>query len=160
MKTLCPVCNAEFEVVARLRDKAAHKFCSNKCRQKNFYYKFKSEKGIRYKNREKPIKRRASSLTRKGISKSKNKYIATIFNNGKIYQKAYSIKRLGEKGARLAASLQRMAWVVDFGVWNPNDGDPFAILSYSDAFKGNAEYENCVVDGENSPFIQKRDVDD
>lgn len=74
-------------------------------------------------------------------------------------RKYYSIKKLGEKGARLAAALQRTAWLIELRVWNPKDGDPFAILTYTDMFKGNDEYSDAVLDRHeiSSPYISERD---
>ena len=39
-----------------------------------------------------------------------------------------------------------LLWLVEYGIWTPQDGDPLAILKYSDAFDGNEEYENSKLD--------------
>ena len=40
----------------------------------------------------------------------------------------FSVDRLGENGAKLAATLIRMAWLIDLEMWRPDDGDPLATL--------------------------------
>jgi len=154
---ICPICKHGFNPSGR------QKFCSGRCRQRSFYYRFKDANGMRYKQRPKqwPPRYKLGSRTRLvgGVVKRHGRYIAHISVGNNAKQKAYSIKRLGEKAAKLAASLQRMAWVIEFGVWNPWDGDPFEILSYSESFKRNHEYENAVVDDVSSPWIPEREDD-
>ena len=142
----CPVCNKGFSKVGSKR------FCCANCRQKYFYHRYKNENEITYHKRN----RRSKLLGRYkhgirtqltgGVSSNGKQYVATICVNGVCKTKRYSIKKLGEKGARLAAALQRLAWVIELGVWNPKDGDPFQILSYSEMFKGNNEYDDAVLD--------------
>ena len=72
-------------------------------------------------------------------------YIAHIKIGKDKRRKTFSIHKLGEKGAKLAASFQRLAWLIELGAWNPNDGDPLAVIDYSDFFKGNDEYEHSKV---------------
>jgi hypothetical protein len=50
-----------------------------------------------------------------------------------------------------------MMWIVEMGVWNPNDGDPLAILGYADSFKGNKDYENSVIDDVDSAWCRNYD---
>lgn len=155
MKTIkiCPVCNDLFEATGRQR------VCSGKCRQKLFYHNFKRRTGIRYKKRV-TSRYKASArnkLTSGGVCETGGCFVAHISVLGKGKSKSFSITKLGSAGAKLAASLQRMVWLIETGVWNPKDGDPFQILSYSESFKGNNEYENSVVDDVSSPWIPERE---
>ncbi len=77
---------------------------------------------------------------------------ACISIGNRKYNKKYSVAKLGAKAARLAASLQRMAWVIEFGVWNPDDGDPFEFMKYSDVFSKNQDYQDAELDKEFNPF--------
>lgn len=125
------------------------KFCSNRCRQKAFYLRYKSIVGIRYAQRIRKVKLKPrykiGSRTKLvgGILKYKTKYVACICVGNDVRQKNFSIKKLGDTGSRLAASLQRMSWLIELGVWKPEDGDPFAILHLHE---GNRDYENCKVE--------------
>lgn len=156
---LCPSCNQSFE-----KKSVVQKFCSNKCRQKGFYHDFKSKNGIRYRKfkalQPKPrYKVGTRTKLAGGVSSDGVQYLTHI-TVGKVHKrKTYSIAKLGEKGARMAAALQRMAWVIELGVWNPRDGDPFQILSYSEMFKGNEEYDDAVLDRRelSSPHLYERD---
>lgn len=84
-------------------------------------------------------------------------WIATLYVMGRRQRRVFSVNRCGEYGAKLAASLQRLVWLIDFGLWKPRDGDPLEILSYSEAHKGNRDYENSVNEERSSPFIRQRD---
>jgi hypothetical protein len=55
-----------------------------------------------------------------------------------------------------------MAWVIELGVWNPIDGDPFQILSYTDMFNGNEEYSDAVLDRRelSSPHLYERETEE
>lgn len=150
----CPCCKRLFLPRGR------QKFCSAKCRQKSFYHGFKQANGICYKRRlapPKPFQRYKIGSRNKisaGVYKSDRSYTAHISIANRIHRKSYSISRLGEKGARLAATFQRMAWMLEFGVWNPKDGDPFELLSYSESFSKNQDYENSVVKDMDSPAFR------
>ena len=143
---------------------SCRKFCSNKCRQKHFYHNFKAANGMAYKTfktlQPKP-RYKIGSRTRLagGVSSDGVRYLTHITVGTVHKRKTYSIEKLGEKGARMAAALQRMAWVIELGVWNPKDGDPFQILSYTDMFKGNEEYKDAVLDRSelSSPHLYERE---
>jgi hypothetical protein len=159
---LCPSCNHDFA-----KTTARQKYCSDKCRQKNFYHGFKAANGVRYKKFKalQPDPRyKIGSRTKLagGVSSDGDTYLTHI-TVGKVHKrKTYSIEKLGEKGARMAAALQRMAWVIELGVWNPKDGDPFQILSYTDMFKGNEEYDDAVLDRRelSSPHLYERETEE
>ena len=156
---LCPSCNQTFA-----KNTARQKFCSDKCRQKGFYHDFKKTNGVVYKKfkaLQPKARYKVGSRTKLagGVSSDGDTYLTHI-TVGKVHKrKTYSIEKLGEKGARMAAALQRMAWVIELGVWNPKDGDPFQILSYTDMFKGNEEYEDAVLDRRelSSPHLYERE---
>lgn len=82
-------------------------------------------------------------------------YVAAIMVKGKQKARRWSINKHGEAGAKLAASLQKLLWVVEHGIWNPEDGDPLAILGYADSFSGNRDYDDCEIDDVSSPWIQE-----
>ena len=84
-------------------------------------------------------------------------WIAHIKVNGLKQSKAFSISRLGETGARLAAALQRMCWLIDTGAWRPDGDNPLAILSYTDMLRGNRDYAESEVVGERSPHVATRE---
>jgi hypothetical protein len=89
-----------------------------------------------------------------GYGRMDSWYVATITIKRKTQARRWSINKHGEDGARLAASLQRLLWLVENGAWNPADGDPLAIMSYSDSFSGNRDYDDCEISEVNSPWIQ------
>ena len=159
---LCPSCNQTFA-----KNTARQKFCSDKCRQKGFYHDFKKTNGVVYKKfkaLQPKARYKVGSRTKLagGVSSDGDTYLTHI-TVGKVHKrKTYSIEKLGEKGARMAAALQRMAWVIELGVWNPKDGDPFQILSYTDMFKGNEEYEDAVLDRRelSSPHLYERETEE
>jgi hypothetical protein len=71
--------------------------------------------------------------------------------NGERWCKRFSTSVYGEKGARLAAALQKMLWAIELGVWNvEEDGNPFGHLGFFDDQKD-------TVEGVSSPFIQEKD---
>jgi hypothetical protein len=73
-------------------------------------------------------------------------------------QKNFSIDKLGETGARLAAALQRMCWLIEYGAWRPADGDPFAILGYTQLLRGNGDYEHAQIDDAHSTWMPERSM--
>jgi hypothetical protein len=79
---------------------------------------------------------------------------------GKPMARRWSIGKHGEAGAKLAASLQKLLWVVENGLWNPADGDPLAIMSYAESFNGNRDYDDCEISDVSSPWIQEYDRDE
>lgn len=80
-------------------------------------------------------------------------YHAHIKYQGEKRAKTFSVSKLSETGARLAASLQRLCWLIELGAWHPDSGDPLALLSYTDVFSGNQDYANAKVDHEESPYL-------
>jgi len=66
----------------------------------------------------------------KGVHKKCGCWYATITVDTIKTSKGFSISKLGDKGAKLAATLQRMVWLIDKKVWNPEEGDPLKIISY------------------------------
>ena len=155
---LCRSCNKPLAKSPR------RKYCSDKCRQKHFYHDFKKTNGVVYKKfmaLQPKARYKAGSRTKLagGVSSDGVRYLTHITVGAVHKRKTYSIEKLGEKGARMAAALQRMAWVIEMGVWNPKDGDPFQILSYTDMFKGNAEYDDAVIDRRDvqSPHLTYRE---
>jgi hypothetical protein len=63
------------------------------------------------------------------------------------------VNKYGEGGARMLASLQKMMLLIEGGVWNPEDGDPLELISLSQSFEGNRDYQNCVLEKGSSPWI-------
>lgn len=164
---ICPICHQGFS------PKTNQKFCSNKCRQKSFWNTFKARTGKAYKSvprtpRPKPSKRcvsrhRPGARTRLDTTVLAIKirgvpYIRVTICVGQIRrEKNIQIAKIGMAGAKMAAALLRLSWLIELGVWNPRDGDPFEILSYANSLKGNHEYENSAVDGVSSPWILERE---
>lgn len=72
-------------------------------------------------------------------------------------QRAFPIAKLGEARARLMATLQRMMWLLETGAWKPDDGDPLALLRYTDTFKGNRDYADSEVVDVESPYVAARE---
>lgn len=100
-----------------------------------------------------PKKKPRTQIT-KGVRRKRNcdgygrvdyYYVAAIMVGGKTLSRRWSVTKHGEAGAKLAASLQKLLWVVENGLWNPDDGDPLAIMNYAASFEGNDDYENSVV---------------
>ena len=158
---LCLSCNKPLAKSPR------RKYCSDKCRQKHFYHDFKKTNGVVYKKfmaLQPKARYKAGSRTNLagGVSSDGVRYLTHITVGAVHKRKTYSIEKLGEKGARMAAALQRMAWVIELGVWNPKDGDPFQILSYTDMFKGNEEYSDAVLDRRelSSPHLYERETEE
>ena len=87
-----------------------------------------------------------------GVHRRSGCWYATITMDTIKTEKGFSINRLGEKGARLAATLQRMVWLIDHKIWKPDEGDPLKLIRYLDAFQGNAEYVNSVIDDVANPW--------
>lgn len=81
-------------------------------------------------------------------------YLATAMINGKALSRKFSIDKYGHASAELLAAMQKMMWLVEYGVWSPTDGDPLALLSYTESFAGNRDYQDCVVSDMSSPWIQ------
>ena len=110
-----------------------------------------------------PAKKKAHTRLTGGVTRQTNRdgygrpddcYVASIMIRGKAMARRWSIKKHGEAGAKLAASLQKLLWVVENGLWNPADGDPLAIMSYAESFNGNRDYDDCEISDVNSPWIQ------
>lgn len=100
-------------------------------------------------------------LRRMKDSRGRDYWVARIDigsrGSGLYRRKTFSVTRLGESGAKLAAALQRLSWLIDLEVWRPDDGDPLAILGYTKIFDGNEEYENCKITGRDSPYTTRPD---
>lgn len=82
-------------------------------------------------------------------------FLAGCSIKGKIYSRKFSVDKYGYDAAKLLASMQRLMWLVEGGVWRPQDGDPLALLSYTDVFAGNRDYQDCEVANISSPWIQE-----
>lgn len=67
---------------------------------------------------------------------------AHVFVNDKRISRSYSVAKFGESAARLAATLRRMLWLLEYQKWSPEDGDPLEFLKYGDLFSGNADYQD------------------
>jgi hypothetical protein len=109
--------------------------------------------------KKKPCTRLTGGVTRQtnrdGYGRPDDYYVASIMIRGKAMARRWSIQKHGEAGAKLAASLQKLLWVVENGLWNPADGDPLAIMSYAESFNGNRDYDDCEISDVSSPWIQE-----
>ena len=164
----CKHCGALFK---KLKDRRL--FCSPGCRRNAFYKAFKEKNPMGYKTFsriKKELKGRYKRGSRTalvgGVRRSFHKedgwcWIASICVSGDARQKRFRIEKMGEAGAKTAAAFLRMSWMIEMNVWNPRDGDPFAILNSKDVYSGNSEYEDCVVDPREirSPYLHYRDDD-
>lgn len=166
---VCPTCQHSFEPLR------AQKFCSGKCRQKNFAGRFKEKHGLGYRRAPRALrapKRRGVPKLNKKVtnrtnlttsplrvtSKGKPYIRVCIYAGGRrIRQKQFSIGKYGEPAARLMASLLRLSWIIETGRWRPEDGDALGILKYADSFKGSYAYEKSVVDDVSSPWMHERE---
>jgi len=81
-------------------------------------------------------------------------YMADAMIRGKPLRRKFSVDKYGAAAAQLLAAMQKMMWLVEHGVWNPADGDPLALLSYTDSFAGNRDYQDSEISDVNSPWIQ------
>jgi hypothetical protein len=90
-----------------------------------------------------------------GYGRTDDYYVAAMMIKGKYKGRRWSVTKHGEAGAKLAASLQKLLWIVECGLWNPTDGDPLAIMSYADSFNGNRDYDDCEIADVSSPWIQE-----
>lgn len=109
-------------------------------------------------------KRKCGVRITKGVNRLENRdghgrletwYVASITVNGKTQCRKWSVGKHGEDGARIAASLQRLLWVIENGQWNPDNGDPLAIAGYAESFNGNRDYDDCVISDISSPWIHR-----
>ena len=82
-------------------------------------------------------------------------YVASFTIKRKTKQRKWSVDKHGEDGARLAASLQRLLWIIEAGQWNPSAGDPLAIASYAESFNGNRDYADSEISDVSSPWIHE-----
>lgn len=112
--------------------------------------------------KEKIVRKRSVQMV-KGVTRQTNKdgygrsddwYVAAIQVKNKVRARRWSVAKYGEDGARLAASLQRMLWILEEKCWKPADGDPLALLSYTQSFEGNRDYEDCVLDYQPTAWSQ------
>lgn len=81
-------------------------------------------------------------------------YMAGAMIKGKPLRRKFSVDKYGVAAAQLLAAMQKMMWLVEHGVWNPTDGDPLVLLSYTDSFAGNRDYQDSEISDVNSPWIQ------
>jgi hypothetical protein len=109
-------------------------------------------RGRRKRERELAWRKRANSLT-KGIHKRAGCWYATFNQSGIQTSRGFSIKRLGNQAAKLAATFQRMVWLLDHQVWRPEEGDPLKHMSYADLLRGNGDYTDAAVDDVSSPWL-------
>lgn len=85
---------------------------------------------------------------------------AAIMINGEQLKRRWSVAKHGKAGAKMLASLQRMMWMIENGVWKPEDGDPFAAMTYEETF-GNRDYSDSVLEHQHSPWTHSyADQDD
>ena len=68
--------------------------------------------------------------------------------NGESRVKTFAEDKYGKDGAKMLCSLYRMAWMIEEGLWNPKDGDPFAVLGAGEFFSGREDMENTGCDYE------------
>ena len=80
--------------------------------------------------------------------------MASAMIKGVQMRRKFSVNKHGEAAAQLLAAMTKMMWLVEQGVWGPTDGDPLALLSYTDSFAGNREYADCEVSDVASPWMQ------
>lgn len=55
-------------------------------------------------------------------------WVATIRAEGRMRSAQFSVRKNGEDGAKRLATLRRLEWMIELGIWRPEDGDPFAQL--------------------------------
>jgi len=82
-------------------------------------------------------------------------FVAQCQTKGKKHARRWSVDKYGHDTAKLLASLQKMMWLIEGGAWKPEDGDPMALLAYTDTFDGNRDYDDCEVADVSSPWIQE-----
>lgn len=100
------------------------------------------------------------SVNRDGYGREAVWYVATCMVNGKSRARKWSASKYGEAGAKMLAALHKLAWLIELGVWKPEDGDPLALLGYTDTFEGNRDYADCQLEPELSPWIQRYESDE
>jgi len=132
--------------------------CSAACRRVSFERNYAARVGVSYQqkhqdwyrrrynkplitNKAKPLDPKRRVSLHKGVHRNKhdNVWVALLTLDGKCYQKTFSIKKLGDRSAKLCASMQRLIWLIDLGIWSPDKGDPFKLLSFMDTFEGNED---------------------
>lgn len=110
-----------------------------------------------------PAKKKARTRLTGGVSRYEAKdgygrvgvyYMADAMINGKPLRRKFAVDKHGVAAAQMLAAMQKMMWLVEYGVWNPTDGDPLALLNYTDSFAGNRDYQDCEISDVNSPWIQ------
>jgi|GEM_PF-3985785 len=87
-------------------------------------------------------------LDRPGTGQVCVRWKASLTVNGYTRKKSFSEGKYGKDGARMLCALYRMAWMIEEGIWNPNDGDPFSILGAGQFFSGRSDMENTGCDYE------------
>ena len=113
------------------------------------------QKRIQTKLRAKILKGVTRKVNKDGYGRESSWYVAAMGVKGRVLCRKWSISKYGEDGAKLAASLQKLLWVVESGLWKPEHGDPLAIIGYSESFGGNRDYDDCVIDNVSSPWIHE-----
>lgn len=82
----------------------------------------------------KGVQFRTWGRTSKGRHRTVPMWVADLTFTNKRFQRAFSIHRYGNDGAKLLATLQRMMWLIEHKIWTPADGDPFAVLSATEFY--------------------------
>lgn len=156
----CQHCNSEFS------GRIGQKYCSPNCRHRMFCKSYKINTGGSYtwRKRKAVSERKLYFKPDAGVRRLKMGrkwyWFAHVHIDGMVQRGRYfPIERLGETGARLAAALQRLCWLIDLGFWRPDEDDPMAILSYTQLLRGNQDYAMSEVDDAHSPYIPESDRD-
>lgn len=112
-------------------------------------------KSSRYKNARTSLIGGVTRIeARDGFGRVGVYYMAAAMIKGVQMRRKFSVDKYGAAAAQLLAAMTKMMWLVEHGVWSPTDGDPLALLSYTDSFAGNREYADCEVSDVTSPWIQ------
>jgi len=88
-----------------------------------------------------------------GVYRTRNRFAAKLKFGPQLKLRIFNIDRLGESGARLAASLQRMVWLIECGAWRIEDGDPLMFSTFREMLRGNQDYADSHVTEFHSPHL-------
>ena len=61
-----------------------------------------------------------------GYGNLNTSWVASIMAEGVVRSAQFSVRKNGEDGAKRLATLCRLQWLIELGVWRPENGDPFA----------------------------------
>jgi hypothetical protein len=137
------------------------KVCCQKCSDKSAarYREATGKPPLPIKKTKKVPMRLTGGVARRvmkdGYGRAGVYYCAEASIAGKQRSRKFSVDAHGVAGSQMLAALQKMMWLVETKAWNPADGDPLALLGYMDAFGGNRDYDNCVIEKTSSPWIQE-----